>query len=193
MAGCTISPLAFTMAMEIIIRASKWVVGGERCQDGMHLTPIRAYKDDMTLVTTTVPCMKRILERLNKNLKWAGKSRSISISRGKVSDRNFVIDEEKIPIIREKAGKSLGRWYQADLNDGEQAEQFRKDVAEGLDRIDKSGLPEKLKLWCLQFGWFPRLMWPLSVSEIPLSVAEKMEILISFYIRKWLGEEKASC
>ena len=27
MAGCTISPLAFTMAMEIIIRASKWVVG----------------------------------------------------------------------------------------------------------------------------------------------------------------------
>ena len=41
MAGCTISPLAFTMAMEIIIRASKWVVGGERRQDGMHLTPVK--------------------------------------------------------------------------------------------------------------------------------------------------------
>ena len=67
-----ISPLAFTMAMEIIIRASKWVVGGERRQDVMRLTPIRAYMDDMTLVTTTVPCMKRIIERLNKNLKWAG-------------------------------------------------------------------------------------------------------------------------
>ena len=79
------------------------------------------------------------------------------------------------------------------MNDVQQAVQFRKDVAEGLGRIDKSGIPEKLKLWCLQFGWFPRLMWPLSVSEIPLSVAEKMEILISFYIRKWLGEEKASC
>ena len=50
------------MAMEIIIRASKWVVGGERRQDGMHLTPIRTYMDDMTLVTTTVPCMRRILE-----------------------------------------------------------------------------------------------------------------------------------
>ena len=155
MAGCTISPLAFTMTKEIIIRASKWVVGGKRRQDGMRLTPINAYMDDMTLVTTTVPCMRRILERLNKNLKWAGmkikpsNSRSISISRGKLSDRKFVIDEEKIPIIREKAVKSLGRWYQADLNDGEQAGQFRKDVAEGLDRIDKSGLPEKLKLWCL--------------------------------------------
>jgi len=80
-----------------------------------YLTPIRAYIDGKTLVTTTVPCMKRILERLSKNLKLAGmkikptKSRSISISRGKLSRRKFVIDEEKIPIIREKAVKSLGR------------------------------------------------------------------------------------
>jgi len=44
------------------------------------------------------------------------------------------------------AVKSLGRWYQTDMNDGEQAVQFWKDVAEGLDRIDKSGLPGKLKL-----------------------------------------------
>ena len=109
---------------------------------GWHaLTPIRAYMDEMTLVTTTVPCMKRILERLNKNLKWAGmkikpsKSISNSISRGNLSDRKFVIDEEKNLIIREKAVKSLSRWYQADLNDGEQAVQFRKDVAEGLDRL----------------------------------------------------------
>lgn len=64
--------------------------------------------DDMTLVTTTVPCMKRSLERLNENLKWAGmkvklsKSRSISISRGKLIDRKFVINEEEIPIISGK-------------------------------------------------------------------------------------------
>ena len=60
--------------------------------------------------------------------------------------------------------------------------QFRKDVAERLDRIDKSVLPGKLKLWCLLFGLFPRLMWPLSVYEIPLSVAEKMERFFSFYV-----------
>ena len=29
-------------------------------------------------------------------------------------------------------------------------------------------------------------MWLLSVYEIPLSVGEKMERLVSFYIRKWL-------
>ena len=193
MAGCTVSPLAFTMAMEVIIRASKWVVGGERLQNGMRLPPIRAYMDDMTLLTTTVPCTKRLLDRVNKNLKWASmkikpsKSRSISIYRGKVSDRKFAIDDEEIPTIREKSVKSLGRWYNVDLNDAEQVVQFRKDVAEGLDRIDKSGLPGKLRLWCLQFGLYPRLMWPMSVYEVPLSVAERMERLVSSYIRKWLG------
>ena len=90
----------------------------------------------------------------------------------------------------EKAWQALTAhhwWYQEDLNDGEQAVQFREDVAEGLDRKDTLGLPGKLKLWCLQFGLFPRLMWPLSVYEIPLSVAEKMERLVSFYISMWLG------
>ena len=28
MAGCTISPLAFIMAMDVIKRASRWLVGG---------------------------------------------------------------------------------------------------------------------------------------------------------------------
>ena len=39
-----------------------------------------------------------------------------------------------------------------DVSDKEKVEQFTKDVAERLYRIDKSGLPGELKLWCLQFG-----------------------------------------
>ncbi|XP_042559579.1 guanylate-binding protein 1-like [Clupea harengus] len=54
MAGCTISPLAFTMAMEVIIRASRWVVGGQQLKTGLRLPPIRAYMDDMTTLTTTM-------------------------------------------------------------------------------------------------------------------------------------------
>ena len=68
--------------------------------------------------------------------------------------------------------------------------QFRKDVVDGLDRIDKSGLPGKVKLWCLQLGLFPRLMWPLSVYEVPISSVEKMERVVSSYVRKWLGAPK---
>ena len=55
MAGCTISPLAFTMAMEVIIRASRWVVGGQQDKAGFCVPPIRAYMDDMITLTTTMP------------------------------------------------------------------------------------------------------------------------------------------
>lgn len=71
MAGCTISPLAFTMAMELIIQASRWVVGGELLKSGLHLPPIRAYMDDMMTITTTSACTKRLLDKLQGNIKWA--------------------------------------------------------------------------------------------------------------------------
>ena len=93
MPGCTISPLAFTMAMKVIIRASKWAVGGERQKWGVRLTPIRAYMDNMTTLTKTAPCIRRLIGKLEAKITWArmkinpSKSTSIFISKGKRSDQ----------------------------------------------------------------------------------------------------------
>lgn len=52
-----------------------------------------------TMVTTKVSFTNRLLERVNKNLKWSSmkfkpsKPRSISLCSGKLSDRKFVIDD----------------------------------------------------------------------------------------------------
>ncbi len=167
MAGCTISPLAFTMAMEIIIRASKWVVGGERLQCNQRLPPIRAYMEDLTTLTTTVPCTKRLLEKLHQNITWArmklkpSKCRSISIVKGQVTDQRFHVGGTPVPTVSEMPVKSLGRWYDAKLKDTEQFEHLKNDT--------KTLLPGKLKLWCFQFGILPRLLWPLTVYEIPIT------------------------
>ncbi|KAL7834877.1 hypothetical protein SRHO_G00291350 [Serrasalmus rhombeus] len=105
MAGCTVSPLAFTLAMELIIRASAWVVGGERVDGGLRLPPIRAYMDDMTTITSTKPCTKRLLEKLQSNLSWAGmkikpcKSMSISVVKGQITNDTFTINDEPMPTI----------------------------------------------------------------------------------------------
>lgn len=58
MAGCTNFPLTFTMTMKVIIRASKWVVGGKRVKSRVWLTHIMGHMDDMTTLTTTVPCTR---------------------------------------------------------------------------------------------------------------------------------------
>ena len=193
MAGCTISPLAFTMAMELIIRASRWVVGGERLKSGLRLPPIRAYMDDMTTITTTSACTKRLLDKLQGNIKWArmeikpSKSRSISIVKGQLANERFHINNEPIPTVLEKPIKSLGRWYSAELKDSKQVEQLRQDTISGLKQINNTALPGKLKLWCFQFGLLPRLMWPISIYEVALSHANRLERLVNTQVRKWLG------
>lgn len=193
MAGCTVSPLAFTMAMEIIIRASRWVVGGERTKNGIRLPPIRAFMDDMTTLTTTAACTRRLLGKLQENIKWArmkfkpSKSRSISIVKGKLKNVRFCIDEDPIPTVSEHPIKSLGRWYNASLKDKDQVKQIRQDLRNNLQSINGTLLPGKLKLWCLQFGLLPRIMWPLTIYDIPITTVEKMEQTVTAYVKKWLG------
>jgi len=153
MAVCTISPLAFTMAIEVIIRASRWVVG-ERLASGMRLPTIRAYMDDMTTMTKTVACTNQLLGKLTDNLEWArmqfklSKSRSILIVEGKVVNKTFFINGEAIQTVSEKPVKSLGSWYSGDLKDTVRVGEVRWQAVEGLKRINSCALPGKLKLWC---------------------------------------------
>ncbi|KAJ8392683.1 hypothetical protein AAFF_G00073570 [Aldrovandia affinis] len=153
------------MAMEVIIRASKWVVGGERTKNGLRLPPIRAYMDDMTTLTTTAACTRRLLQKqLQENIKWArmkikpNKSRSISIVKGELKDVRFCIGDDPIPTVSEQPVKSQSQ-------DKEQVQQLRQDIVNGLDNINKTLLPGKLKLWCLEFGLLPQIMWPLSTRS----------------------------
>ena len=60
-------------------------------------------------------------------------------------------------------------------------------MSEGLESIDRSGLPGKLKLWCLQYGLMPRIMWPLALYEVAMSHVEAMECKINKHVKKWLG------
>jgi len=61
------------------------------------------------------------------------------------------------------------------------------EAVEGLKSINSCALPVKQKIWCFQFGLLPRLLWPLTVYEVSLTTEDKLEELISSYIRKWLG------
>lgn len=49
--------------------------------------------------------------------------------------------------------------------------------------IESSGLPDKLKQWCLQFA----AMWFLTVYDVPISKVENFERMI--YSRQWLPQQ----
>lgn len=115
------------------------------------------------------------------------KSCSISIGMGVLSNTKFFIRNYPIPTVSEQSVKSLGRWYYASLKDKEQVQQLRKQVSSGLQAIDNIQLPGRLKTWCLQFGLLPRLLWPNTPYEVPVSTLEKLDRVITGYIKKWLG------
>ena len=97
--------------MEIIFRASKWVVGEQRLQEGLRLPPVRAFIEDITTMMSF-----DMFHKLNSHLQWArlkiepNKSRSFSSVKGKVVGRRFVVNDEVVLTVLEKPVKSLGRW-----------------------------------------------------------------------------------
>ena len=87
----------------------------------------------------------------------------------------------------EKPVKCLGKWFDSSLTDKGTHDKLLHQVEEGLRRIDKSERPGKFKAWIFQHGLLPRLVWPLMVYEIPVSIVEKAEKQISKHLRRWLG------
>ncbi len=94
---------------------------------------------------------------------------------------------ERIPLLVEQPVRSLGKLYTADLSDKHMAETIRRQLSEGLGKIDSSHLPGKLKVLCYQFTLYQRLMWPLKLCEITTSTVLKMDAHANSFIRKWLG------
>ena len=61
-----------------------------------------------------------------------------------------------------------------------------RQAEDSLKSINKTKLSDKDKVWCLQYGLYPRLQWPLMMYEVGASRVERIEQRCSVYIRKWL-------
>ena len=99
----------------------------------------------------------------------------------------FQIGKENIPTVKQKPVKSLGLLYQGNLTNRSQDVTIQADAEQGLKAIANTKLPGKYKVWCLLFGLYPRLAWPLMIYEVTLSRVEIIEQKCSKLIRRWLG------
>ena len=191
--GCAVSPLLFVMAMEVIIRGAKDSVRGVELAPGQALPPLRAFMDDITILSPDLEGVECALERLQLLIRWARmkfkpqKSRSLSLRKGKVINCFFSVEGVRMPIVREAPVKSLGRWYSCPITDRHRGVEIEHTAVTGLKTIDKCCLPGRLKTWCLQFVLIPQLLWPLQLYEVAVTRVEAIERRISAFARKWLG------
>ncbi|XP_066299893.1 uncharacterized protein [Branchiostoma lanceolatum] len=192
--GCTISPILFIMGMNLLIEAAASKAKGPRMRSGARQNPLRGFMDDLTVTTVSHIEARWMLEELDQMATWARmkfkpkKSRCMVIKKGKVTSRfKLEVQGEPIPSIKGNPIKCLGKWYDDTLSDRKNVSSTMMQIEEWLRRIEKSGLPGKFKAWLYQHGMLPRLMWLLTVYEIPLTSVELMERKVNKHLRKWLG------
>ena len=160
-----------------------------------HLTlpPSRAFMDDITILVQSQFSADGLLQKYNDLFTWARmkakpkKSRSLSLVGGSVREIHFKIGGDKIPTVREKPVKSLGRLYSIPLTDRHRGPEVQKVALKGLKSIDKTCLPGRMTAWCYQHGLLPRLLWPLQMYEISISRVERIQQYSKKYMHKWFG------
>ncbi|KAJ3593282.1 hypothetical protein NHX12_005617 [Muraenolepis orangiensis] len=112
--------IQLAQAMNMLTKSAEPGCRGPRTNSGQRQPPIRAFMDDLTVMTESVPGCRWILMGLEELVEWArmrfkpAKSRSMVLRKGKVVDKfRFNIADTAIPSISEKPVKSLGKVYHA--------------------------------------------------------------------------------
>uniref|UniRef100_A0A3B1JAJ2 Reverse transcriptase domain-containing protein n=1 Tax=Astyanax mexicanus TaxID=7994 RepID=A0A3B1JAJ2_ASTMX len=192
--GCTISVILFVLAMNMLVKSAETQCRGPKTMTGVRQPPVRAFMDDLTITTESVPGSRWILQGLEELCGWARmrfkpeKSRSLVLKRGKVVDKfRFSIGGASIPTVSEKPVKSLGKEFNSSLKDSVSVQGTCQELESWLRAVDRSGLPGKFKAWIYQHGILPRVLWPLLVYEVPISIVEGLERKVSSFLRRWLG------
>ena len=192
--GCTISPILFVMAMEVILKAAEGNARPANLGGGCYMPPLKAFMDNTTIICSNEDETRRMLERLDVLMAWCRmkfkpkKSRSLSVRKGKVeATKTFTVANQQIPTVSQEPVKSLGRWYDSSMKDTRRGIETAELASEGLLAINKCGLQGKYKVWCLQFMLIPKLLWPLLVYEICSTTVEAIEAKINKFTRRWLG------
>ena len=182
-----ISPLLFVLIMEMILSCADvniYQITGPS---------MKAFMDDVTVITESRSRMKQLVTCLQELFKWAAmkikpsKCRSLSLLKGNCKEIKFSVSGNEIPTIREKSVKSLGRSYSLPYTDRHRWQELRTQLQNGFRSIDKCDLMNKDKIRCIYFGLIPKLAWPLQMYEVSLTKVETMERLISKFIKKIVG------
>ena len=191
--GCTISVILFAIAMTMLVMSVRKETKGPKTATGQEQKNTRLFMDDIATTTGNLVQTKYLLDKLMAKFQWADlsikpeKCRSLVIIKGEVSKKTPEIDGTPITSITEKQVKYLGKAYDKSLGDREQVEEVIKEVKSSLRKIERCRVPGRYKAWILQHMMLPKLMWPLTIYNVPLSKVGQIQRLLTAKLKKWLG------
>lgn len=150
--------------------------------------------DDFTITTETHVQARWILSALEEVVTWARmkfklkKSSVLIVKKGQICSKfKLSVQGEMIPSLVDNPTKCLGKWFDDSLSNRNNIGRLQTMVQEGLKNMEKTCLAGKFKAWIFQHSILPRLLWPLTIYEVPSSTAETLEQTIIRHLRKWFG------
>ena len=195
--GCTLSVILFALTMTMLVMSVKNETKGPKTSSGQQQECSRLFMDDIATSTETTVQTRHLLKKLIDKLKWANlmvkpeKCRTMVIKKGKISTQTIQIEGSAITSITEKPIKYLGKTYNMTLNEKQQTEAIIKQAKEDLRKIDKCKVPGRYNGWMMQHMLLPRLLWPLSIYNVPTSKVEAIQRLMTNALKRWLGLPKS--
>ena len=156
--------------------------------------PLLEYMDDITICTASISSAQEALDKVNDFMKWSGmkikpvKSRSLVLQRGKVKQEEpFHVNNQQIPGIQNVPVKFLGRTINGDLNDKQARLSLDESLSRWIKLLDKCALTGIMKCWCYNYLILPKVQWQLMIYDFALSHVQRMEVMVSKVLRRWLG------
>ena len=67
---------------------------------------------------------------------------------------------------------------------------MEREKAHDLKKVDRCKLPGRYKAWMFQHMLLPRLMWPLSIYNVPETAINRIQNRITAHLKRWLGLPK---
>ena len=143
-AGCTLSIILFLAGMNIIIEYSLVATAPQFYIKNISLSLMRAFMDDLNIMSSTICGAKALLSRRTIALNWAGltfranKSRSIFIIEGKsmnttpfsvLSPRELSDFTSSIPSIHSRPVKFLDQVIDGSISDRKSLDELEKKTS----------------------------------------------------------------
>ena len=191
--GCTLSVILFALTMTLIVASAKKTTKGPKSESGQRQENCRLFMDDIATTTENLVQTKYLLESLAEKLEWAGlavradKCRSLVMIKGEVSEKRPMINGNPIVSVTDAPVKYLGKVYNKTLTDREQAEETLAELKRSLEKLERCQVPGRYKAWMVEHMVLPRLMWPMTIYQIPATRVKEMQGKITAKLKKWLG------
>ena len=109
------------------------------------------------------------------------------LSEGKANVKDIFHSRRRDTSISQNPIRCLGKVYDNTLSDINNAVALEAELKRWLEAIDHSSIYGRFRAWSFQFGINPRLQWPFLLYDIAITRVERMERLVSRYLRKWMG------